>query len=112
MISFTAFSCESFGDRVLLKENKKVEVDVIGQPTVRLIAREVGPVNIFGARVLANYSGFECEVVDVAKLSQGCWEIRVEWSPGSDFSGCDVEVNASSGKTYKAFLYMDYFSSL
>jgi hypothetical protein len=101
-------ACDTLGDRILLEDSKKVEVDVYGHAVVKLLAREVGPVNIFGARVLENYAGFECEVVDVVKLSQGCWEVRVEWSPGADFSGCDVEVSASSGKRYTAFLFMDF----
>ena len=112
MISFTTFACETLGDRVLLKNNKTVEVDVYGKPVVRLLTREVGPNEIFSARVLKNHAGFECEVSDVVKLNQGCFEISVNWSPGADFSGCDVEVSTTSGSTFRAFLYMDYFSSI
>ena len=108
LISVPVLSCDTLADRVLLKSGERVELDVFGHSVVKLLAREVGPVNIFGARVLDNYAGFECEVVDVVKLAQGCWEVRVEWSPGADFSGCDVEVSSSSGKVYKAFLFMDY----
>ena len=47
---------------------------------VKLVAKEVGPVTIFGARVLENYAGFECEVTDVTKPR--VVGVRVEWSPG------------------------------
>ena len=109
---FSAFSCEVYDSETLLNNKEKIEVDVYAKPVIKLIAKEVGPVNIFSARVLDNYAGFECEIVDVVKLSQGCWEVRVEWSPGADFSGCDVEVSSSSGKVYQAFLYMDYHAHL
>ena len=109
---FSAFSCEVYDSETLLVNKEKIEVDVYAKPVVKLVAKEVGPVTIFGARVLESYAGFECEVTDVTKLSQGCWEVRVEWSPGADFSGCDVEVSSSSGKVYHAFLYMDYHAHL
>ena len=110
MISFTTFACENLGDRVLLKNNETVEVDVYGKPVVKLLTREVGPNEIFSARVLENHAGFECEVSDVVKLGQGCFEISVNWSPGADFSGCDVEVSTTTGEVFKAFLFMDFFA--
>ena len=112
MISFTTYACEALGDRVLLKNNETVEVDVYGKPVVRLLTREVGPNEIFSARVLDNHAGFECEVLDVVKLDQGCFEISVNWSPGADFSGCDVEVSTTTGEVFKAFLFMDYHGHL
>ena len=108
LISVPVFSCDTLGDRVLLEEGKKVELDVFGRSVVKLLAREIGPSEIFSARVIDNYAGFECEVVDVVSLSQDCAEIRVRWSPGADFSGCDVEVSSKTGKSYRAFLFMDY----
>ena len=101
MFGTSVFACDTLGDRVLLKDGKKIELDVYGHSVVKLLAREVGPVNIFSARVLENYAGFECKVVNVVKLAQGCWEVRVEWSPGADFSGCDIEVSSNTGKNYK-----------
>ena len=110
MISFTTFGCDELSGRVLLANGETVEVDVHGKPVVKLLAREIGPNEIFSARVLGNYAGFDCEVKDVVKLSQGCFEISVNWSPGADFSGCDVEVSSTTGKSYKAFLFMDFFA--
>lgn len=110
MISFTSLACDTVGGRVLLKNKETVEVDVFGKPVVKLLAKEIGPSEIFSARVIENHAGFDCEVTDVAKLSQGCFEISVNWSPGADFSGCDVEVSTTSGKSYKAFIFMDYFA--
>ena len=110
MITFgaSAIACDTLGERFLLQDGNKIELDVYGHSVVKLLVREVGPVDIFSARVFENYAGFECEIIDVVKLAQGCWEIRVEWSPGADFSGCDIEVSTNSGKNYKAFLFMDY----
>ena len=108
LFSFSSWSCDTLSGQILLNSENKVQVDVHGYSTVRLLAREIGPSEIFSARVTDNYAGFECEVVDVIRLSQGCWEIRVEWSPGADFSGCDIEVSSTSGKSYEAFLFMDF----
>ena len=112
IFSSTAFTCESLGDRHLLKENHKIVVDVYNQPVIKLLVREIGPTSIFSARVADSFAGFDCEVVDVTKLGQGCWEVRVEWSPGADYSGCDIEVSTSSGGEYEALLYMDYHAHL
>ena len=108
LFSVSSWSCDTLSNRVALTDGHKVEVDVHGYSVVRLLAREIGPNEIFSARVSDSFAGFECEVVDVVNLSQGCWEVRVEWSPGADFSGCDVEVSSTSGKSYQAFLFMDY----
>ena len=108
LFTISSWSCDTLSGQVLLNEKSKVEVDVYGYSVVRLLTREVGPSDIFSARVIENFAGFECEVVDVVRVSQGCWEVRVEWSPGADFSGCDIEVSSTSGKSYEALLFMDY----
>ena len=112
MISSFSYSCETLGERSLLLDGEKIEVDVLNRPTVKLLVKEVGPIVVFSARVVENYAGFECEVVDALRLSQGCWEIQVQWSPGADFSGCEVEASTDSGSVYNAFLYMDYHGSI
>jgi len=107
IFSVQGFTCESTGGQILLENGKKIELDVYGYSTIKFLARDVGPADYFHAEVTDNYVGFECEIKDVTKLSEGCWEVSVDWSPGADFSGCDIKISSNT-KNYNAFLFMNY----
>jgi len=70
------------------------------------------------AKVIDQKNGFECEIDRMILLFSGYnaqtklfnqqWEVRVNWSPGADLSGCEVEVTHSALPWARAELYMNY----
>ena len=107
-LSLKVLSCDSVSERLLLTDGETLSLDVHGYETIKLVAKNVGPVIHFNVEKPQNYAGFECTIENVVKLAEGCWEVSVNWSPGADFSGCDIRMSTNTGKVYKAFLYMDY----
>lgn len=41
---------------------------------------------------ISEYAGFECFVIEMEKKSDRCLIIEVEWLPGADQSGCDLDL--------------------
>jgi hypothetical protein len=75
------------------------------------------PVEVPKARVVESYGDFECSVAEPELVSsedqaadQGAllFEIAVTWSPGTDSSGCRVEVLAKGLQPAVAHVYMSY----
>jgi hypothetical protein len=70
------------------------------------------------ADVLKEDSDFECRITRKILLFAGYnaetkihrqqFEIKVEWSPGADMSGCLIEVKHPSLTNAKAYLFMNY----
>ncbi|GAB4013451.1 MAG: hypothetical protein Fur0010_10320 [Bdellovibrio sp.] len=98
-----------------------VVVDVAGTPghvSLRLKLESGNALENPKAVVLTEYNGFECEIDRVLLLFSGYnqslkkfnqeWEIRVNWFPGADLSGCEIEVTHSSLPWARAELYMKY----
>ena len=108
VFSMNVFSCEVYDTDTILVSDGKIQLDVINRPVVKLIAQSKKEFEVASAKVTDNYAGFECEIKDVFKVTESCYEILVSWSPGADFSGCDVEIKSSLDVSYKAFLFMDY----
>ena len=108
IFSLSAFSCEVYDTDTVLVSGDKIQLDVINRPVVKLVAQSKEEFEVLSAKITGNYAGFECEVKDVFKVTESCYEVLVSWSPGADFSGCDVEVLSNKGASYKAFLFMDY----
>ncbi len=70
------------------------------------------------AGVVREDSGFECRITRKILLFAGYnaetkihhqeFEIKVEWSPGADMSGCLIEVKHPSLTNAQAYLFMNY----
>ena len=108
VFSLNVLSCEVYDTDTVLVAEEKIELDVINRPVVKLVAKGKDRFNISSTKISGNYAGFECEVKDIFKVTESCYEILVSWSPGADFSGCDVEVSTDAGVNYRAMLFMDY----
>lgn len=86
--------------------------------SLRVAIQSPSSFSIPEAFVLKEDSGFECRISKkillfagfdaVTKLHHQEFEIKVDWSPGADQSGCLIEVRHPSLTNSRAYLYMNY----
>ena len=76
--------------------------------------RNVDPEGMFSARVSEEYGYFECQPeVNLRPLSRGengmsCLKLEVKWEPGTDSSGCFVEILKNGKPVRRVELFMIY----
>lgn len=96
-------------------------VDVANQKNIISLKWDVLSTDGFivpSAQVLNQEGDFQCQIKKTillfsgynqeAKLWSQTWEIKVEWSPGTDQSGCLVEVSHPDEGSSYAKLYLNY----
>lgn len=71
------------------------EVDVASHGDISFYFSTSKDVGMFNVAV-EEYGSFEC-TFDVSKVSESCLAVSVDWSPGSDFSGCSLKLTDDSG---------------
>lgn len=98
-----------------------VAIDVAGtdgQVAFRLKVDSTNSLEKPQAVVLEEHNGFECEIDRVILLFSGYnqsskkfsqdWVVVVNWFPGADLSGCQIEVTHTDLPWARAELYMNY----
>lgn len=96
-------------------------IDVANEEKIISLRVEIQSPSSFSipdAAILSEDEGFGCKIKQkillfagydaVAKIHHQVFEIKVEWSPGADLSGCLVEVTHPSLTQARAYLFMNY----
>lgn len=112
-----AYNTEYFN----VKSNSITKIDVANKSEVISLKVSIKSANAFSvptAVVTKEDGGFECQVSKTILLFAGYdtvtglhhqdFEIKVQWGPGSDLSGCMIEVKHPSLTQAKAYLFMNY----
>lgn len=111
----------------LLVVGEKVKVDVAGTETVTFELRAIRPATAIAqqpeAVIVEQFGDFECTIVStklvssrpvhVPRLQSMVGEtflIEVEWAPGADYSGCNLEIKDPylDDVVYEAQLFMNF----
>jgi hypothetical protein len=106
------FNLKSGSSRHILVYNLKPEIslkwqvhshDGFAEPTTTVINQDNG----FECKPVRNillFSGYNAQT----KIWTQTWEIRIQWSPGADSSGCLIEVSHPEEESVQVDLYMNY----
>jgi hypothetical protein len=122
LVAFMAlcFSATAFGFReVTVRPGEEKGIHVGGGNVVIKYVQpltngtEIAPI----VNVVSEDGGFTCDILsvmrtDVTEGSEGyetVYEIEVDWSPGSDSSGCVIEIeNPATDEVASVMVYMSY----
>lgn len=124
LVLLTLLPCLSFAyntEYFKVKSNSITKIDVANKSEVislKVSIQSANPFSVPTATVTKEDGGFECQVSKTILLFAGYdtatglhhqeFEIKVQWAPGADLSGCLVEVKHPSLTNAKAYLYLNY----
>ncbi|MBK7963257.1 MAG: hypothetical protein IPK04_19975 [Bdellovibrionales bacterium] len=104
-----------------LHSNSTTKIDVKDEDStisLRVSIQSPSSFSVPEASVIEEDSGFECRITKtlllyagydaVNKIHHQDYEIKVNWSPGADQSGCLIEVRHPSLTDSRAYLFMNY----
>ncbi len=111
----------------LLVAGEKVKVDVAGTEVVTFELRAIRPATAIAqqpeAVIVEQFGDFECTIVSTKLVSSRpvhvrgtqnligeTYHIEVEWAPGADYSGCNLEIKDPylDDVIYDAQLFMNF----